>query len=105
MSTFSAQRSFASSAQLRACASKRTHVQTAAISSTQVRMAVLGAASAVLLTVPPMGHASDFFSKVQTKKDAEKMQMSKLEKLFEQEVSKKQSMVAKAVEKADAAVN
>ena len=68
-------------------------------------MAVLGAASAVLLTMPPTGHASDFIAKVQAKKDAEQGQLSKLEKIFEQEVAKKQMVAAQVGEKVQNAVN
>lgn len=68
-------------------------------------MMVLGAASAVLLTVPPMGHASDFAAKVQAKKDAEALQLSKLEKIFDQEIKKSQKVIAKAASTVEEAVN
>lgn len=105
MNSFSASRSLKTAAPVRACTTNRAVVQSAALKSSQVRMAVLGAASAVLLTIPPMGHASDFVSKVQAKKDAEKQQMAKLEKIFEQEVKKTKSTVAQVATKAPQVVN
>lgn len=105
MNSFSASRSLTTAAPVRACATSRAAVQSAALKTSQVRMAVLGAASAVLLTVPPMGHASDFVSKVQAKKDAEKQQMAKLEKIFDQELKKTKPVVAQVAGKAPQVVN